>query len=398
MSMTANPTKRLFFEDVAGLDFDARVVERREFEGHPAVVLDQTGFYAESGGQPWDLGTIDGIPVLKVVEDGTVIVHVLDRPLAGEAVHGSIDGARRFDHMQQHTGQHVLSQAFVEILNGETKSFHMGAAVATLEIGIAAASDEALERVERRANAVIFQDRPVRTYFVEPDRIRDVPLRRPPKVEGTVRVVEIEGFDYSACGGTHVRRTGEIGMIKITGTEKIRGRLRFEFLCGGRALADYQAKNRIVRDLAGALNAPGRDVPAAVSKLAAELKTARKALRAADERAAGYEARDLAAGARGPIISGVFPEKTPEAVRALALNLIRRGEFVVLLACRSEAHSHIVLARSESLSLDLRTLVPLLGPLVQGKGGGSPGVVEIACARGADLDAALAKAEESVRN
>jgi alanyl-tRNA synthetase len=396
MDEAAGPTTRLFFEDVGMLEFEARVIERRLWEGKPAVILDQTAFYAESGGQPWDLGTIAGVPVLKVVEDGAAIVHVLERPVAGEAVCGSIDGPRRFDHMQQHTGQHVLSQAFLEVINGETRSFHMGETSSTLEIGIAAASDETLDRVERKANAVVFQDRPVRTYFVEPDRIGDVPLRRPPKVEGTVRVVEIEGFDYSACGGTHVRRTGEIGPIKITGIEKIRGQLRFTFLCGGRALADYQRKHRVVRDLTGRFNIQAGDVPAAVEKLSGELKAARKARRVADEQVAGFEARDLAAQAGGPVITRVFPDRTPEALRALALNLIRAGTFYVFLACRSEVRSHLVLARSDSLTGDLRTLVPVLGPLVQGQGGGSPGLVEIAGAKDADLETALTRAKDFV--
>jgi alanyl-tRNA synthetase len=397
MDATAGPTKRLFFDDVGILEFDARVVGRLDWDGQPAVVLYRTAFYAESGGQPWDLGSIGGAAVLKVVEDGDVLVHVLDRPLAADDVHGAVDGARRLDHMQQHSGQHVLSQAFLEILNGETRSFHLGETSSTLEIGIASAPEEALDRVERRANAVVFQDRPVKTYFVEPQRIAEVPLRRPPKVSGTIRVVEIEDFDCSACGGTHVRRTGEIGLIKITGIERIRGQLRFTFLCGGRALADFQRKNRVVRELAGRFNAPDRDIPAAVDKLAGELKAARKALRAADERAAALEAGALAAQARGPIIAGVFPERTADAVRALALSLIRLGEFIVLLACRSESRSHLILARSESLDIDLRTLVPVLGPIVRGKGGGSPALVEIAGERGADLDGALARAEEFLR-
>jgi alanyl-tRNA synthetase len=397
MSEPAGSTRRLFFEDADLLEFDARVVARREWEGRPAVVLDQTAFYAEAGGQPWDLGTLGGVPVLQAVEDGDVIVHILERPLSADTVHGRVDEARRLDHRQQHSGQHVLSQAFLEVLNGETRSFHMGEASSSLEIGIGSASDEALDRVERRANAVVFQDRPVKTYFVTPERIADVPLRRPPKVTGTIRVVEIEGFDYSACGGTHVRHTGEIGLIKIAGVEKIRGNLRFGFLCGGRALADFQFKTRTLRALAGPLNVSDRDLPAAVEKLASEIKILRKTLRAAEERAAGYEAAELAVRADGPVIVRVFPEKPPEAVRALALQLIKRGEFIVLFGCRSEARSHLVLARSEALTFDLRRLVPVLGECLNGRGGGSPALVEMAGDKGADLDAALAKAEEFVR-
>jgi alanyl-tRNA synthetase len=396
MAEEAVPTTRLYFDDPYLLEFEARVLDRLEREGQPAIVLDQTAFYAEAGGQPWDLGTLAGAAVLRVLDEDGRIVHVLDRPAAGDVVRGSVDGARRFDHMQQHTGQHILSQAFLDVLHGETRSFHMGDSSSSLEIGLAAASEESLERVERRANQIVFQDRPVKTYFVEPERLSEVPLRRPPKVSGTIRVVEVEDFDYSACGGTHVRRTGEIGLIKITSQEKIRGNLRFDFLCGGRALADYRIKDRLVRGLAARFNAAAGDVSAAVDKLAADLKSARRALRTCEERAAGLEARELAGQARGRIISGVYSDRSPEAVRSLALALVKMGEFVVLLACRSDTRSHLVLARSESLPLDLRTLVPVLGPIVRGKGGGSSGLVEMAGEREADLDAALARAEEDL--
>ncbi len=254
-------TRRLFFEDVGLCEFAGRVVERRTVEGKPAVVLDQTAFYAESGGQPWDLGTLNGIPVLQVLDDEGAIVHVLERDVDGESVLGTIDWARRLDHMQQHTGQHVLSQAFIEIVNGETRSFHLGADVSTLEIGIGQISDETLDRVERRANEIVFEDRAVKTYFVPSERIAEVPLRRPPKVEGLVRVVEVEGFDYSACGGTHVRRTGEIGLIKVIASERIRGNVRFTFVCGGRALADSQVKTRVCRGLVGKFNVPDQGNP-----------------------------------------------------------------------------------------------------------------------------------------
>ena len=382
-------TVRLYFEDAYRTEFEARVVASREADGRPAVVLDRTCFYPESGGQPWDLGTIDGVEVVKVVEEGEAVVHVLERPLGGDDVRGRVDGVRRFDHMQQHTGQHVLSHAFVEVLRGETRSFHLGAEESSLEIGLANASDESLDRVERRANELVFKNLEVKTYFVPPERIAEVPLRRPPQVEGPVRVVEVDGVEYSACGGTHVRRTGEIGLVKILGAERIRGNLRFAFVCGRRALTAFELRNRVVRDLVGRFNVQAKDLPASVERLSAEVKELKKAQKRSDERLAAYEAAEYVARAEGPVVAAVLDDRRPEAARALALSIVRRGAFAVCFGARSEERSHLVLARSESLAVDLRPLVPLLAPLVAGKGGGGPSLVEVAGDRKADLAAAV---------
>ena len=393
MSKAAVPTKRLYFDDAYRMDFEASILERLTCLDHPAVVLDATAFYPESGGQPWDLGTLGGVPVIKVVEEGDRIVHVLERDVPGGRAEGRIDAVRRFDHMQQHSGQHILSQAFIEVVQGETRSFHLGADVSTLEIGIPAISKDDRDKVERRANEVVFQDRDIRTFFVPRERIAEVPLRRPPQVEGTVRVVEVCGFDYSACGGTHVRRTGEIGLIKMIGWEKIRGNLRFVFVCGGRALADYRKKTDVTRELAARFDGADQDIPGAVEKLSAELKAARKRLKGFEEEAAAAEARTILARSGGRVLTRVFENRSPDSLRALALNLIREGERVVLLAARGDTRAHLVLARSETIPLDLRTLVGRVAPLLDGKGGGGPSLVEIAGRRDSDLDAVLAAAE-----
>ncbi|MEN6311230.1 MAG: alanyl-tRNA editing protein, partial [Acidobacteriota bacterium] len=174
-TMTAAATRRLYFEDAYLREFEAEVVERRNQEGLPAVVLDRTCFYPESGGQPWDKGTLGGIEVVQVIDVEGTILHVLRADVTETTVHGRIDWPTRFDHMQQHTGQHILSQAFFEVLKGETKSFHLGADVSTVEIGLAAASDADLDKVEERANAVVWEDREIKTYFVPEDKIGAVP-------------------------------------------------------------------------------------------------------------------------------------------------------------------------------------------------------------------------------
>jgi alanyl-tRNA synthetase len=395
--MNPSETKRLYFEDAYRREFEALVVEQRIHEEKPAVVLDQTCFYPESGGQPADGGTIDGAVVVDVQEFDGRIIHVLDKEIAAAPVRGVIDWERRFDHMQQHTGQHILSQCFVERLGGETMSFHLGAEFSTLEIGVRAASDEELASVEDRANEVVAENREVRTYFVSEDKIETVPLRRPPKKSGVIRVVEVDGFDFSACGGTHCRRTGEVGLIKIIKAEKIRNNLRFEFLCGGRARRDYSWKNRVLADLASKLSVLYKDLPPAVEKLAAEARDMRKKLRRLREAMAVYEARDMADQAKAPIIKAVWQDRTAEEARLLALNIIRAGGFVALFGVVGPERDHLIFAASDQLSMNMKDLVPVAQALARARGGGSPSLVEMAVDKGADLEAVLAAAAEYLK-
>jgi alanyl-tRNA synthetase len=390
-------TKKLYYDDAYLLEFEADVVERREHEGRPAVVLDRTAFYPESGGQPWDKGTVGGAKVAAVLDlDGTIL-HVVEGAVPEGRVRGSVDRATRLDHMQQHTGQHVLSQAFWELLKGETLSFHMGPGVSTLEIGLKTLSDADCDRVEDRANAIVLENREVKTYFVPEERIGEVPLRRPPKKHGLLRVVEVDGFDYSACGGTHVRKTSEIGAIKILGIEKIRGNLRFEFLCGGRALRDHRDKDRTVRRLAGAFSCAPGDVAAQVERLAVEHKALKKRARHLEERLAAFEAAEVVRAATDRLVSGLLGDKTPEEARFLALNIIRNGEFYVVYGAASESQGHLIAARSDSLKIDLRQLAAVVGAVIPVKGGGGPSLVELVTAEKARLGEAVDAAVAWVR-
>jgi alanyl-tRNA synthetase len=391
-------TRKLYFEDAYLIEFDGRVLDRLFHEGWPAVILDRTCFYPESGGQPSDRGNLGGADVLRVFEDGERIVHVLDRELSGtEDVRGVVDWVRRFDHMQQHSGQHILSQCFVEVLEGETQSFHLGEQVSTLEIGISAASDADLEKVESRANEVVFEDREIRTYFVEAEHIETVPLRRPPKKEGTIRVVEVGGFDFSACGGTHCRRTGEIGLIKIIRWDKIRNNLRFEFLCGRRARQDYRDKNRSVLEISQKFSVHERDAAAAVEKTIQETRQSRKKLKQLQEALAGFEAREAVEKGAGWLVKRVWTDKTAEEAKLLALNIIRLAERAVLFAVRGGERDHFIFACSEKMPLNMRELVPLVMERAKGKGGGGASLVEIVVDKGADLAAVLTAAEEYLR-
>lgn len=383
-------TKRLYFEDAYLKEFEAAVVEKRDLGGKPAVVLDQTCFYPESGGQPSDRGTVDGVSVVHVLEEDTEIIHVLDKELTAPRIKGVIDWKRRFDHMQQHSGQHILSQSFVELLDGETLSFHLGEEASTLEIGLKEISEREAERVESRANEIVFEDREIKTCFVPDEKISTVPLRRPPKKEGVIRVVEVSGFDYSACGGTHCRRTGEIGLIKIIKWDKIRSNMRFEFLCGGRALQDYVWKNRSVIATGLKLSVHEKDIAASAEKMHQEVKQAKKTMRKLQEQLAVYEAQDLIQKAKGRIIRQIWAEKSFEEGKLLALKIIRAGEFAVLFGIREEEKDRLILASSERLALDMRELIPEVFSRVGGKGGGSPSLVELVMDRDVDLTAVLA--------
>ncbi len=390
-------TKRLYYEDAYLTEFEAEVVERTERGGCPAVVLDRTAFYPDSGGQPWDTGELGGASVVEVHDLEGTILHVLDRPVEGERLRGRVDWRTRFDHMQQHTGQHVLSQAFWEVLKGETRSFHLGPEASTLEIGLASASEAELDKVEDRANAIVWEDRAVKISFVPEDRIDEVPLRRPPKKSGLLRVVEVAGFDFSACGGTHVRRTGEIGLVRLGPAEKIRGNLRFEFLCGARALRDYRSKDRAVRRLATSLSCGAADAPAQVEKLAAEAKALKKRARKLEERLAAFEAAEIVRSASGRIVAGLLEDKTPDEARFLALNVIRSGEFAVAYGAPGEAQGHLIVARSESIPADLRQIIQAVAAVVPVKGGGGPSLVELVTAEKARLREAVEAAAAWLR-
>jgi alanyl-tRNA synthetase len=391
-------TKCLYLENPYQVEFEARVLEKVTWEKKPALILDQTLFYPESGGQPFDKGTINGIEVIKVLVDEAKIIHLLAEDIPTGKVAGKIDWQTRFDYMQQHSGQHILSQCFHERLGAETLAFHLGEDISTLEMDLRKISEEEVENIEKRANEIVFEDREIKCYFIPEEKIESVPLRRPPKKKGLIRVVEVSDFDFSACGGTHVRRTGEIGLIKIMRLERIRNNIRFEFLCGKRTLEDFIRKNRIIRELSTRFTVNEGEILSTVDKLSSDLKSQKRGRKKLQEKIAHYEAQEFIQEAKGKIIKEVFVDKTPEEARFLALNIIRKGDFVVLMGLKGEERGHLILACSQNLNIDMRELVPQVSPLMKGKGGGSPSLVEIAGEEKENLEQALDKAFEFIKD
>jgi alanyl-tRNA synthetase len=272
----AKRTERLYFEDPYQVEFEAQVIKTTFYQGKPALVLDRTCFYPEGGGQPADRGTLNGIQVRTVLEENGEILHVTEKEVTSDKVTGRIDWNRRFDHMQQHAGQHVLSQCFVQLFGAETRSFHLGERTSTLEIDKREMTEEEVEGVEQLANAIVFENREIKSRFIKEEEIHKVPLRRPPKKEGAIRVVEVSDFDHSACGGTHPHRTGEIGTIKIIRWERIRNNIRLEFLCGGRALRDYIQKHKDMRHLSNQLTVDESEVLSSFEKIISRLESLKR--------------------------------------------------------------------------------------------------------------------------
>lgn len=371
-------TRRLYYDDAYRTAFSARVIQRLIYANHPAVILDQTCFYPSGGGQPCDTGWLNGVEVIDVIadEENGDILHVLAADLPHDPVEGRIDWSRRFDHMQQHTGQHILSQAFSRAANAETVSFHLGAEIATIDLNLPRLSPEQVEQVEGLANQVVFSDRPVRARFVAPDELAAYSLRRPPQVQGPIRIVEIEGFDATPCGGTHVARTGEVGMIKIIRLDRRGEETRVEFRCGGRALTDYGRKNRMVQQLATMLTTGHFELDQAVERLQTEIKQLHRQLREARERLVAYEAAELAAQAERigelAVIRRVFNDRDPGQLRQLALSLAAQPKTVALLGLAG-AKAQVICACSQDVQADMVPAVrAALEALGSPGGGGHP--------------------------
>jgi len=391
-------TERLYYLDPYRLKFEARVVEQISVGDKPGVILESTCFYPTSGGQPHDEGHLNSVPVINVFErEDKTIVHVLAAELREDIVHGVIDWETRFDHMQQHTGQHILSQAFIEILRAETVGFHLGKSACTIDVDKAPLAVSQLDRVEYLTNEIVFADRPVKTYLATEAELADLPLRKLPTVEMPIRIVEVEGFDYSPCGGTHCRRTGEAGLVKITRLERRGQDTRVEFLCGGRALADYRGKNQTMNELANRFSVGGWELAEAVRRLAEEAKSNKRELNAAKNRLLDYEAAEFLAEAEQHgdvrVARKVFTDRESEEVRRLALRLME-SERVVALVGLAGAKAQLFFACSTDLPYNMNDLLKRACQVVGGGGGGQRDFAQGGGPDGSKVSEALEIAEE----
>jgi len=374
-------TERLYLADPYITSFTAKIIDTCETEHGPAVVFASTHFYPESGGQPYDLGTIDGIPVTRIVEtDDHRVLHFVDRLPERNDVHCEIDGARRRDHMQQHCGQHILSAAFVREAAAATTSFHLGATVSTIDLDKAGLSEAEVSRTESAANAVVRAAAPIESRFVSGDEARTLDLRKDPPRGERLRIVSVEGFDQQACCGTHPCSTAEVGIVVVRGVERFKGGTRVEFLCGDRALADYRTSVGRIRKLASVLSTAESELVETATRLKDERKSMDKELRKlrSDALVAGAEAwmENATVLGEATVLSKIAEGLEPAALRTLASKLVEAPGRVVLLGSIAEARAHLVFARSEDGAHDMGRLLREAVGAVGGKGGGSPQIAQ----------------------
>ena len=363
-------TQRLYYHDAYLAAFQATVLERAD-DGR-RLYLDRTAFYPTSGGQPHDTGRLGGVEVVDVVDEGERIAHVLAAPLPASPVRGEVDWARRFDHMQQHTGQHLLSAVLEELYGFHTASVHFGQDASTLDLDTPAITPEQVGAAETRANVLVTENRPVSIAFE--DAAAAAGLRKPSDRTGPLRIVTIGELDRSACGGTHVRATGEIGAILIRKVERVRKAVRLEFLCGMRAVRRARADQELLARLAAQYSAAPDELPALVEAQRAELKEAVAGRREAEAQLDRYRAAELYAGA-APDAAGlrrivVREERGIDRLRGLAqaVAALPRTVFVGVAA----SPPGLLVAASEDSGRDAGAMLRSALAPAGGRGGGTP--------------------------
>jgi len=404
-------TERLYYNDSFLREFDARVLSceaaRPEASGGASdrwgVVLDRTAFYPTSGGQPHDTGKLAGAAVVGVVEHNDVVLHFTDRALGAGPAHGVIDWERRFDHMQQHTGQHVLSATFLELFRFPTVSFHLGREVSTIDLAAPGVDPRQLEQAEWRANQIVFEDRPVKVSYGTAEQLAAAGIRKAVDREGILRAIEIEGFDRQPCGGTHVARTGQIGLMLLRKCEKVKQNWRVEFVCGERVPRVARGDFKTLSDVARQLSCGPAEVPATVARVLEERQAGHRARLRLQEQLAEVEAlmllaMEMRAGKTDAprVVRRVFEEADADYLRLLAGKLVAEPGVQALLASREGGQ--VVFAQSAGLDADMNALLREAVQTAGGRGGGTKDFAQGSVPDSGSLDGILNRALGCLRS
>ena len=376
-------TRRLYYDDAFEKEFTARVIHCEVLPPDVnagitgsvwGLILDRTAFYPTSGGQPHDLGKIGDANVLDVRDEGDEILHLVDRKPSDPEVNCCINWPRRFDHMQQHTGQHLLSAMFQERFGLPTDSFHLGTEICTIDLHGPEPSAEFLEGAERAANQVVFEDRPVNVRYGTADQLSQLGVRKEVNRDGILRAIEIEAADLQPCGGTHVRRTGQIGMILVRRCTKVRQDWRVEFVCGGRAERIARHDFQLLRQTAEKLSCAPEDIVTAASRALTERDANFKNLRALQQRLAEAEAtlalQTTPPGASGSrVVSRVFESVSGDYLGFFGTAFTKSEKAIALIAAAEDGH--VLFAQHSSAGKDMNALLKQVLERVGGKGGGT---------------------------
>ena len=397
-------TTKLFWNDSHLTQFTARVEDVFTQNGKLAVVLNQTALYPEGGGQPADRGWIKSLSVEDVqTDDAGRIIHQLGEVAeiaVGEEVLCEVDWARRREMMQQHTGQHIISQAFFQLYGAETKGFRINDRVTEIDLTLELQPEEieqAIARAEELSNNIIFDDREIRVHEVTPEEATKLPLRKESFITDCIRVIEIEGFDWSPCGGTHAKRTGEVGLIAVRAWERAKKMTRLHFVCGSRVLKDYRAANKSAEAVALKLSVGRDEAEASVMRLIEEGKRLSRRVRELGEIAAKVEAAELLASATASnglrIVEKVFTDRDVEEAKLIAHRLVDGENVIALLGVREAEMVRLVFARSANMTADMNALMKAACEKLGGRGGGKPDFAQGGGTKSAELSVALSAAK-----
>lgn len=370
-------TIHLYFNDSTLTTFEAIVVHSIQSERGFEICLDQTAFYPTSGGQPHDSGTINGNQVLDVWEDDKgQIWHLLKKSPKKPMVLGLVNWLRRFDHMQQHTGQHLLSAVFLEKFNANTIGFHIGSKVSTIDFDLPNLSEDEITIIEEKTNRIIWENHPIKIHFITEDEINKYPFRKIPQVSGEIRVIQIEDIDLSACGGTHVNRTGEIGIIKIAGKERYKGGIRISYLCGHRALRDYQKVTRVLGKVSASLSIRPEDLTRTIAKMQEETSEYRQAYNNIHNEFLHLEAERI--WHKTEEVDGMkriyayWDNRPGKDLQEIANRLRKFNGALILLASTDDGKVRLLCTRSDDLSnFHANELLKETTQILGGRGGGS---------------------------
>src|ERR1051326_1869956 len=394
-------TERLYYGDSRLLEFDACVVDvSQRDDGAIAIALDRTAFYPTGGGQPNDTGTIGDARVIDCIDlEDEGVLHVLQGPTPeiGDQVHGRIDWLRRLDHLQQHTGQHILSAAFVRLFSAPTHSFRVLEDECEIDVELPAPTDELIEPTVDLPNQIIWESRPIRIQQVTAAAATSLPLRKEPARAGELRVIEIDDFDLTPCGGTHAKSTGEVGIIGVRGWERAKGLARIQFMAGLRLLADYRKVNRTAREVAELFSAGRDDTAPLVTKLLERNRTLQHRVEELEESVCRSEAEELIKNAMhesqvaiqsestvkagGPkatpiVIARTFDNRSADSLKLLGLALIKHANVVALLGSRDDETARLFFARSADAAGDMNELMRAACATIDGRGGGKPEIAQ----------------------
>ncbi|OXS54126.1 alanyl-tRNA synthetase [Bacillus sp. V-88] len=374
-------TVKQYYQNAYMREFHTYIQEQKQDESGWYVVLEETAFYPTGGGQPYDTGTLKDKRIINVEEVNGEIRHYIEEPFEdiSGVVDGEIDWERRFDHMQQHAGQHILSAAFAETLQYETISFHLGKEFLTIDLNVSDISNSDASKAEELANRIIREARPIEAKWVTEADLSDYPLRKQPSVTDEIRLVIIPEFDYNGCGGTHPRSTSEVGAIKILDWEKHKGHIRLQFVCGDRVLHQLHRKHGLLKELTSVLQAPEETMVSTAVQLISKQKEQEKALEGLKEVLLTYEAEGLIGVHKDDytLIRKAYSDRPIQELQKIAQHIIsKREDAIVMLVVHNDQKLQLVAAKGSLPTINLREVAQKVFPLINGKGGGKESFVQ----------------------